>query len=319
MRESIIEQEKIKQTDVLRIVEEEEANTGRTNFSSAEKAEIYARDRAICAFTGMNLWLLDEGVGGFYNTCCIDHIIPASKGGSSTVDNSVATFAAYNHSKGNNIGANLYLFLNGLPTYRFWQYHRLLTLEMAQRISNNSQIQPSDYSFNQAIMTLICGVYWLHSAHATGQKRDDDYYALSSLRGLEKWRKAVDSEGSSSLEDRNLVPVSLTPDQELLLSLRQMKTTKQIKALMTEVLPYHSANLALRLEFEVACEKWTEGSEYADSFSIVDEMLDQPFVSAIVANQIGHNMNMMIAPFAPWGDEEAMKKYNEEIKSGEVN
>lgn len=97
----------IKRPDVLLAIQEEEERTDRTNFSDKVKAEIYARDRAICAFTGMNLWLLDEGAGGFYNMCCIDHVIPATRGGTSTVDNGVATFVVYNYNKGNNMGANL--------------------------------------------------------------------------------------------------------------------------------------------------------------------------------------------------------------------
>ncbi len=305
--------------DLLVTLEEEETRTERTNFPDAVKAEIYARDRAICAFTGLNLWILDEGAGGFYNNCWIDHIIPATRGGESTVDNGVATFAAYNYNKGNRIGANLYLFINGLPTFRFWEFHRLLPPEMAQMIVNNSNIQPSDYHFNQAIINLIGGVWWLHSGQNTKYKRDADYYASATMRRIDKWKRAVDAEEAAPLEERNLVLDSLTPDQELLLSLREAKTTKELKSLMKEVLPHHSDNLALRLEFEVACEKWTEGSKYDDSFSRVEELLEQPYVSEIVANQIAHNMSMMIDPFAPWSDPEALDKYNREAESGEVN
>ncbi len=316
-----IKQPRTERPDLLLDIEEEEEEirTNRTNFPDVVKAEIYARDRAICAFTGLNLWLLDEGVGGFYNNCWIDHIVPATRGGKSEADSGVTTHWAYNYNKGNTIGESLYLFINGLPTYRFWEFHRLLPPEMAQMIVNNSNILPSDYHFNQAIINLIGGVRWLHLGPDPKYKRDDEYRASATIRRLDKWKRAVDAEEVASMEERNLVIEPLTPDQELLLSLREVKTTKQIKSLMKEVLPYHCANLALRLEFEIACEKWTEGSEYADSFFKVGKMLDQPFVSDIVANQIAHNINMMIDPFAPWNDDEALEKYNKEAESGKVN
>jgi len=321
MKKPNIKQAPIKRPDLLlAIEEEEEVRTDRTNFPDAVKAEIYARDRAICAFTGLNLWLLDEGAGGFYNNCWIDHIVPATRGGKSEVDNGVATHWAYNYNKGNTIGESLYLFINGFPTYRFWEYHRLMPPEMAQMIVNNSKIQPSDYHFNQAIINLIGGVCWLHRGPNPKYKRDDEYRASATMRRLDKWKRAVDAEEAVSMEERNLVLDPLTPDQKLLLSLREVKTTEQIKALMKEILPYHSANLTLRLEFETACEKWTEDCDYTDPFSKAEEMLDQPFVSEIVANQIGHNMNMMLNPFAPWNDPEAFAKYIEDqTEGGEVN
>lgn len=300
---------------MLLAAEEKETRTDRTNFSERVKAKIYARDRAICAFTGMNLWLLDEGAGGFYNVCGIDHIIPATKGGTSTAENGVATFAAYNYNKGdNNIGANLYLFFGGAPTYRFWQYHRRLPPEMAQMIFQNEHIEPSDYSFNQAIMNLVCGVSWLHMGSETKYKRDDDYYASSTLRKLETWRRGVNEDEVESFEARNLVPESLTPDQELLLSLREAKDTSRIKSLMKEVLPHHAANLELRLEFESACENWLMSDGDPDVFTSIEDKVTNPLVSAIVGEQIVHNMNMLINPFIDWDDPEAIA---EAIKEGE--
>ncbi len=263
----------------------------------------------------MNLWLLDEGAGGFYNVCCIDHVIPATKGGTSTEDNGVATFVAYNYNKGNNLGANLYLFLHGLPTFRYWEYHRRLTPEIAQMIVHNSQIQPSDYSFNQAIMNLICGVWWLSYDDSEKYKRDDAYYAASTLKRLEKWRQSADAESVGSLESRNLVPEMLTPDQDLLLSLREAKSVIKIKELMQEVLPYHKANLEARLAFEAAYDKYLDGD--IEAFDLVEEKLDNPLVSAIVFNQIENNMSLLSDPFAPWDNPEELQKYLKGIKSGE--
>lgn len=313
-----IQQLPTKRPDLVTTIEEE-ARTERTNFPDTVKAEVFARDCAICAFTGMNLWLLDEGAGGFYNDCWIDHIVPATRGGKSIAENGVATLAEYNYNRGNSIGGSIYLFMCGMPTYRFWEYNRILPVEMAQMIMDNYQMEPSDYYFNQAIRNLVAGVEWLNAEGALKYKRDADYFAEATNRRLEKWKKTVDVEGSSGMEERNLVPELLTTDQELMLSLREAKNTKTIKALMKEILPHHKANLSLRLEFEVASERWAQGEKFEGSFAKVEEMLQLPDVSIIVVSQISHNLNMMIDPFAPWNDQEALDQYFKEKESGEVN
>jgi hypothetical protein len=104
-------------------------------------------------------------------------------------------------------------------------------------------------------------------------KRDADYYAASTLRRLEKWRRTIEVENADTLEIRNLVPETLTPDQELFLSLREAKSVIRIKELMLEVLPYHKANIEARLEFETAYEKWLDSDGDVEVFGPLEEKL----------------------------------------------
>ena len=61
----------------------------RTNFTDRQKAEIYTLDRATCAYSGRNLWLLDHGIDGKYIVDWAEHIKPASKSGKSNLENGV--------------------------------------------------------------------------------------------------------------------------------------------------------------------------------------------------------------------------------------
>lgn len=51
----------------------------RAEFPERVKAEIFARDRALCSYTGQNLWRLDHGASPG-SEVWIDHIHPASRG-----------------------------------------------------------------------------------------------------------------------------------------------------------------------------------------------------------------------------------------------
>jgi len=53
----------------------------RTEFSDRQKAEIFARDRATCCFSGANLWLLDAPLRPGFQMGWVDHIRPSSRGG----------------------------------------------------------------------------------------------------------------------------------------------------------------------------------------------------------------------------------------------
>jgi len=217
---------------LLAAAEQRENRTDRTNFSYEIKARIFARDRATCAFTGINLWLLDDGACGYYNFGSADHIIPATRGGLSAEENGIATQVAWNYEKGNNADANIYLFNGGFPTMNYWVFNRVISPEIAQRLVRFGQIHPSDCHFNSAIACVLSGVQWLHLGKNEGRRRDDAYHAGATLNHLVRWRKSVIEDKVASLEERNLVLEPLFPDQALFLSVREMTTEKQIKKLM---------------------------------------------------------------------------------------
>ncbi len=294
-----IKQAIIEQPDaILAASAQQEARTDRTNFSYEIKARIFARDRAICGFTGLNLWLLDEGACGFYNFESADHITPATKGGLSDEENGIMTHSAWNYEKGDNANFNIYLFNGGFPTNNFWVFNRQISLEMAQRIVRFEQMHPSDFHFNNAVGRVISGVFWLHDGEDKGRTRDDDYWAKATLNHLARWKQSVDADEVTSLEERGLVLEPLLPDQELLLSVREMTTTEQIKQLSKDVLPYHIANHSVIYEFQIAYTRWLRG--YQKAFEPILQMLENPLVSEVVYQNTLSNIQLLINPFHDW-------------------
>lgn len=52
----------------------------RAEFTDQQKAEIYVRDRALCSYSGLSLWLLDDGASDIFNIDWVDHYLPAARG-----------------------------------------------------------------------------------------------------------------------------------------------------------------------------------------------------------------------------------------------
>lgn len=302
MRKPTIKQADIKQPDeLLAAAEQRETKTDRTNFSYEVQARIFARDRAICGFTGLNLWLLDEGACGYYSFSSADHIKPATKGGLSDEENGITTHGVWNYEKGNNADSNIYLFNGGLPTMNFWAFSRQISLEMAQRIVRFEAMHPSDFHFNRAVSCVISGVQWLHTGKEKGRTRNDDYWATATLNHLARWKKSVTADEITSLEERGLVLEPLLPDQELLLSVREMTAIEQIKQLSKDVLPYHVANYDVTYEFQLAYDRWCRG--YEKAFEPVLRMLDNPLVNDVVYQNTLSNIQLLINPFYDWAAE----------------
>jgi len=50
----------------------------RTEFTDNQKAKIFSRDRATCAFSGISLWFLDLGIRSNWQVDWVDHILPSA-------------------------------------------------------------------------------------------------------------------------------------------------------------------------------------------------------------------------------------------------
>ena len=70
-----------------------------SNFTDGEKAVLFALGKAMCAYTGRNLWILDYGADPNYQPDWADHVVPVSKGGASTLDNGVCACVEANSDK----------------------------------------------------------------------------------------------------------------------------------------------------------------------------------------------------------------------------
>jgi hypothetical protein len=215
----------------------------KTNFTDRQKADIYVRDRAICAYSGRNLWLLDYGADSRYISDWADHILPVSRGGQSTVENGICASWIYNYAKGNSERPHLILFLAGRPTPDFFYIYDIVTMETARNLKRFGQLHYSDWYFNRALWRMCLGIWWLDNrARGIIRSRDDYYYANASMKFINIWRSIIEKEAVPSLKKRGLIPRTLTEDQKLFLSLRNVVSSYDILKLMKSLLPYHRAN-----------------------------------------------------------------------------
>ena len=131
------------------------------------------------------------------------------------------------------------------------------------------------------------------------------------MKRLEEWRRLIAKEAVTSLEDRKLVLKPLLRDRKLLLSVREMTTTKQIEKLMRELLPYHAANFEAIDCFQDAYLSWLDGDDQA--FEVVFDKLENPFVTSVVLENTVSNIRLLVAPHRDWIAEDAAYK-EEELK-----
>lgn len=194
----------------------------RTDFTDEQRAELYRLDRATCSFSGRNLWILDYGMDPSYAIDWADHIVPASRGGPSEIANGATASWFHNYIRGD-APSGVYLFRRGRPTAQFiWQFGTIPDA-IYRHLQRFSKLQLSDWFLNRALwhLWLACSTEYQASL---GKKRSrrKEYYTAASTKALAKWRRHCDREGSESIEDRGLAPVAAEPDQEILLSARNM-------------------------------------------------------------------------------------------------
>lgn len=256
----------------------------RTNFTDAQKAEIYVRDRATCAFSGANLWLLDSGASGQYLIDWADHVKPASGGGASAIDNGICASWPYNYAKSDSPYPGVQLFARGLPTPDFFFLERQLTPEIAGRIIRFSKLHSSDWSFNRAIW-LVCLGLCCHSDSRRGatRSRDDCYYAKAALKRICAWRALVERDSVASLEKRFLTPKSLQEDHRLLLSVRKATSTDEILAIMKLLLQFHIANQSA---FEAFMRQLYEETTESSDSAFLRRLQNDPAVTAVVGKRL---------------------------------
>ena len=217
----------------------------RANFNDTQKAQIYIRDRATCAFSGRNLWLLDHGADPWYHIDWVDHVLPASRGGAATLENGVCVSWYLNWLKRASNAAHACLFRDGKPTADFFYIHGTLSEKLANQLRRFVTLVPSDWYLNRALWRLSLGVEWLLDNGKVGggtRTRDDQYYAKAALKALLAWRKQSEIEGSASVETRGLAPTHPADDQAILLDTRFADSERKLRKLMKELLPYYAAN-----------------------------------------------------------------------------
>ncbi len=175
----------------------------RTNFSDRQKAEIFARDRATCCFSGANLWLLESPLRPGWQMDWVDHIKPSAKGGKSDLSNGVCASHLFNAKKRHNSADSYYLFAHGKPTDIYHEIFGPLPTGQMKRLTRLQALVPTDWYFNRAIANAYLGFDWrcYKARYKDADKRDDTYWFKAGYRKLQIFLRKSDR---ASLEARGL-------------------------------------------------------------------------------------------------------------------
>ena len=188
----------------------------RSNFDYADKAAIYARDRATCAFSGKSLWLLDYGLCSLTDHDWVDHEVPCSRGGGARLENGACASYTYNSKKGDNGRDRLYLFLHGRPTEAYYDYFGPLPRALRKQLLR--RFLPSDWYFNRCLAMLDLALAERYARSEAGTVRRIRFWQTAAWNRLQDYQRK--SEGDPSMEARGLVMEPGDPGTKALLKLR---------------------------------------------------------------------------------------------------
>ena len=212
------------------------------DFSDAQRAEIFRRDRATCVYSGRRLWVLDVGADWRFPVEWADHVTAVANGGTAQVENGVCAHWRTNLRIGASEHKPHFLFSNGEPTEHYFALAEQVKLQMADAayLGRMEKLDDSDWYFNRSLLNLLMGTAYLHE-YIGKRKRDHDYYAATVLRFLNQWRALVKRRSVLSLEDRGLLPERLSEDQHRMLEVRTMTSKEEVIRIMQSLLPIYAA------------------------------------------------------------------------------
>ena len=209
-----------------------------SNFTDAQKAQLFVLHRATCVYTGDKLWILDGGANWNVPIDWADHVVPVARGGLSTLDNGVCAAWLPNREKRDSTKAPKFLFFKGKPTAQFRREGKKLSRQQAIDLERLAELHHSDWYFNRALFRLLNGVDHLANLERD-YRRDDKYYAAAALKAIAKWRRIVSRESVASLEERGLAPAKPARDQKLMLGIRDADSVEEIRGIMKKLLPMY--------------------------------------------------------------------------------
>lgn len=212
----------------------------RTNFSDEQRAELFRLDRATCSYSGRSLWILDYGMDPAYAIDWADHIVPASKGGPSDIENGAAASWLHNYLRGD-AQSSLYLFHRGKPTDSYLWHYGPLTETTFHNLRRFSQLHTSDWFLNRGLWHLWLACLTENQVRkGTKRSRRKEYYTAAAMKMLEKWRRRRDRDLVTTIEERGLAPSCPEPDQEILLSARNLTTQTEFLDLVDSQIDTYS-------------------------------------------------------------------------------
>ena len=255
----------------------------RTDFSNAQKSVIYARDRATCCFSGVNLWLLDSPLRPGKQTDWVDHVRPSARGGKSVLSNGVCASHTYNAKKRHNSSDNFFLFRNGVPTEGYFELFGVPPIEVRNRLDALQHLEPVDWFFNRCIShTFNAFLDRCHrNYYETEYKRDYSYWSKAAYRKLLDFQR-LDSK--KSLESRGIVN-SPNPIQESWLSLRDADSETSFQSGIASLFPAFERNYRIWARYFWDPESNEEREEVFEEIR-EDSSIDSEIRSCIEANRM---------------------------------
>ncbi|HUY31439.1 MAG TPA: hypothetical protein VMV69_01565 [Pirellulales bacterium] len=262
------------------------ASTRRDEFTDSQKAEIFARDRAICCFSGKSLWLLDYGAAPS-SSDWVDHIVPASKGGRAELENGTCASWLYNWVKRDS-GHTPYLFRKGRPTDDFFTFHEILPDHIARNLRRLANLHYSDWYFNRAVshVTLAAAVATEIRVDGTPFKRGPDYWCRAALKRLLQWQAIVETERPADFASRALLPPNPSEDHELLIKLTAATELKEVVRIASTLAPFSAASWRAMVDLS-----FVENASQA--FDLVKRVDADGYVVPRIKEAIRHNVEAL--------------------------
>lgn len=238
----------------------------RTNFSENQKAEIYARDGATCAFSGISLWLFDHGVRNGYDMDWADHIKPSARGGTSCLDNGICASSTFNAKKRDNGSDNIFFFHHSRITPDYFDVFGPASDELLADLDRRSRLTAADWYLNRSIANVFIAFDWRCRRDIYGQvrKRTDVYWMSSAHKRFQKWKRR---RPDATLSERGVLPVNRPFGSDSMLAIEHVDTEEQFQDWAETLWPaYRLSRLASHQFFSTACpdEKRRVVDEFAE-------------------------------------------------------
>lgn len=261
-----------------------------SEFTDAQKAQIYKRDRATCAFSGRSLWNLDFGA------CPLsaewdwaDHIKPRSRNGAGEVSNGLCVSSLFNAKKRAN-GADTFSLLSDLrgkgedsvPSKDHFEFFGMISKDWMKQLVRLRRIQEKDWYFNRAVCHLIWACYL--SFHRLSRKRGPGYYRDSALKKLAEFRGKGGTR--KDLEKRGLVLHPEREDVHLLLSMIEEQKRGEIDGKLSRLKAIYTENARAMENFWRAYSTGTLSRMQAQAKMITKNKNITPCVRAAVDSYV---------------------------------
>ncbi len=217
-------------------------NASRNHFTSRQRAEIYVRDRATCAFSGKSLWALDHGATPLWQADWVMSVPVRGRSAEATAAGVCVSDLFRRRQKGEGREPVVF-FREGRATADYLYFLGIVPEEVSRSMRRLSKLHSSDWYFNRAVVNTMLAVEdrWLRR-RGRQYRRDTQHFARAALRALEAWRKEATRAGVQTLEARGIAPKSPSPDQQLLLGLREAQSLADVTRIVNALVPYYRVN-----------------------------------------------------------------------------